>query len=185
MSWTLEHLTWDLVWWGAYVVVASVGALQQWYQSQPNLPRLIHIADHISKLVSRHNVGWCIFSIAQLSRLARYSPQEIVCVFIVTLFVICKAIDGGEHAFARFVQIVQCAIAVVRQKVVFIKYGQRYWHRKTILRRNIAINVAKRVALWMPFGLLETEFDQQFEEIICSKRSRNVRCMLPTDEMKH
>lgn len=138
-------------------------------ESQSHLPRLIHIADHISKLVSRHNIGWCIFSIAQLSRLARYPSQKIVCVFIVTLFIICKAINGREHSFARLIQIVQCAIAIVRQKIVFIKYGQRYRHRKTILRRNIAINVAKRITLRMPFGLLETEFDQQLEEIICSK----------------
>lgn len=37
-----------------------------------HLPRLIHIADHISKLISRHNIVWCIFIVAQSTRLARY-----------------------------------------------------------------------------------------------------------------
>lgn len=136
-------------------------------------PRPRQIADHVRKLIGCHHIGGRVLVGAQAAVRTRDAAQIVAGGVRVARPIECVRIDVAEHDATRHVLVVDGAVLVVGQEFVAVQHGQRHQRRRGGQRHrrwataagDVAENVAECVALRVAFGLLETEFGHQLEEV--------------------
>lgn len=128
-------------------------------------PGLLQSADHIGQLAARHHVRR-IFVRAQFAVRARHPAQVVAAAERIALRIERMVVDVAEHDAARHRFVVDGAIAVVGEELLAIEHGQRQRHGERIRRADVAVDVAEGVALRMALGLLESELDDELEEVV-------------------
>lgn len=129
------------------------------------LPWLEQITNHVSELTARNDIRWIVFIGTQGPLWTGHLPQVVALPFRIALAAVGHGVQLTEAPLAGEFPILK-VVRVKVQEPVAVQHSQGQIHWQGSCGRDVPVYVSISVVQGRSLGLLESELDQEFEEVL-------------------
>lgn len=144
------------------------------------LPGLEEATDYVGELVPVHDIPGSVLVHTEFSLGTRHLP-EVVALRLEIALAVGQCVEVREHPLARDVSVGDRVVPVVVHKSAAIEDGEGQIHGQRTSGRDVPIDVSIGVPQGRSFCLLESELDEELEELLSRiEAARDVGAMART-----